>query len=35
MSAETKENMDTFREVLGRMIKEQYVVRYPHQAQQW
>lgn len=35
MSAETKENMDAFREVLGRMIKEQYVVRYPHQAQQW
>ncbi len=35
MSAETKENIEELRERLGRMIKEQYVVRYPHQTQQW
>ena len=35
MSAETKENMDILRGKLERMIKEQYVIRYPHQAKQW
>ena len=30
MSAETKENIEELRERLGRLIKEQYVVRYPH-----
>ncbi len=35
ISASSKENMDELRERLGRIIKEQYVVRYPHQAQQW
>ena len=35
MSAETKENIEELRERLGRLIKEQYVVRYPHQTQQW
>ncbi len=35
MSATSKENIEELRERLGRMIKEQYVVRYPHQAQQW
>ncbi len=35
MSAESKENIEELRERLGRMIKEQYVVRYPHQTQQW
>ena len=35
MSATSKENIEELRERLGRLIKEQYVVRYPHQAQQW
>ena len=35
MSASTKENIEELRERLGRIIKEQYVVRYPHQTQQW
>ena len=35
MSASTKENIETLREHLGRIIKEQYVIRYPHQTQQW
>ena len=35
ISAFSKENLDELRERLGRIIKEQYVVRYPHQAQQW
>jgi GTPase len=35
ISAGTKENMDELRERLKRMVKEQYVVRYPHQTQQW
>jgi GTPase len=35
MSANTKENIDALREQLGRIIKEQYVIRYPHQSQQW
>ncbi len=35
MSATSKENIEELRERLGRIIKEQYVVRYPHQAQQW
>ena len=30
-----KENIEELRERLGRMIKEQYVIRYPHQTQQW
>jgi GTPase len=35
MSASTKENIEELRERLGRIIKEQYVIRYPHQSQQW
>ena len=35
VSAADKENIDELREVLGRVIKEQYVIRYPHQAKQW
>jgi GTP-binding protein HflX len=35
ISAAQKENIEELREVLTRMIKEQYVVRYPHQVQQW
>jgi GTP-binding protein HflX len=35
ISAKTKENLETLRQVLTTMIKEQYVVRYPHQAKQW
>ncbi len=35
MSARTKENIEELKERLGRIIKEQYVIRYPHQTQQW
>jgi GTPase len=35
VSAVDKENVETLKEVLGRVIKEQYVIRYPHQARQW
>jgi GTPase len=35
MSAADKENVEGLREILTQMIKEQYVVRYPHQVQQW
>jgi GTPase len=35
MSAANKENVEELREILTQMIKEQYVVRYPHQVQQW
>jgi GTPase len=35
ISAGTKENLEELKERLKRMIKEQYVVRYPHQTQQW
>jgi GTP-binding protein HflX len=35
VSAITKENVEELRAKLLRMIKEQYVVRYPHQARQW
>jgi GTPase len=32
VSAHTKEGIDEFKETLKRMVKEGYVVRYPHQA---
>jgi GTP-binding protein HflX len=35
ISAHTKEGMDEFRERLTRLIKESYVVRYPHQVKGW
>ena len=35
ISAGTKENLEELKERLKRLIKEQYVVRYPHQTQQW
>lgn len=35
VSAVDKENVDALKEILGRNIKEQYVIRYPHQAKQW
>lgn len=35
ISAQTKEGMDDFRERLTRLIKESYVVRYPHQVKGW
>ena len=35
ISGGTKENLDELKERLKRMVKEQYVVRYPHQTQQW
>ncbi len=35
ISAQTKEGMEDFRERLTRLIKETYVVRYPHQVKAW
>lgn len=35
LSAHTKEGMDEFRDRLSRLIKECYVVRYPHQVKHW
>jgi GTPase len=35
VSAQDKENIDELKDILGRLIKEQYVIRYPHQARQW
>ncbi|MBC7777385.1 MAG: GTPase HflX, partial [Phycisphaerae bacterium] len=35
ISARTKEGMEDFRERLTRLIKETYVVRYPHQVKSW
>jgi GTPase len=35
ISAGTKENLDELKARLKRLVKEQYVVRYPHQTQQW
>jgi GTPase len=35
VSAVDKENIEELKEILGRNIKEQYVIRYPHQAKQW
>jgi len=35
ISAHTKEGIEDFRERLTRLIKETYVVRYPHQVKSW
>jgi GTP-binding protein HflX len=35
ISAHTKENIDDLRERMTRMVKESYVVRYPHQVKGW
>jgi len=35
ISAYTKEGIEDFRERLTRLIKETYVVRYPHQVKSW
>jgi GTP-binding protein HflX len=35
ISAADKENIDGLREKMIQMIKEQYVIRYPHQSQFW
>lgn len=35
VSAATKENIDGLRERMTRLIKEVYVVRYPHQVKSW
>jgi GTP-binding protein HflX len=35
VSAHSKEGLDDFRERLTRLIKETYVVRYPHQVKRW
>lgn len=35
ISAHSKEGMEDFKERLTRLIKETYVVRYPHQVKRW
>jgi GTPase len=35
ISAKSKEGIEELRERMTRLIKESYVVRYPHQAKQW
>ncbi len=35
ISAHSKENIEVLRERMNRLIKEAYVIRYPHQAQSW
>jgi GTP-binding protein HflX len=35
ISASTKEGIDQLRERMTRLIKETYVVRYPHQVKSW
>jgi GTPase len=35
VSAVDKENVENLKDILNRLIKEQYVIRYPHQAKQW
>ncbi len=35
ISAFDKENVENLREKLKRIIKEQYVIRYPHQVREW
>jgi GTPase len=35
LSAVTKEGMDEFRKKLTRLVREQYVIRYPYRAAQW
>jgi GTPase len=35
ISATEKDNIEGLRDVMMNMIKEQYVIRYPHQAKQW
>ena len=35
ISAHTKEGIEELRERMSRLIKEAYVIRYPHQAKAW
>lgn len=35
ISAHSKEGIDTLKDRLGQLIKESYVVRYPHQVRSW
>lgn len=35
VSAKTKENIDTLRDVIQQMVRKQYMIRYPYQAKQW
>ncbi len=35
ISAKTKENIDDFRDLLEKKVKEFYAVRYPHQVKHW
>jgi GTP-binding protein HflX len=35
ISAQTKENIDVFRDMLEIKVKEFYAVRYPHQVKHW
>ncbi|MCL4155608.1 UNVERIFIED_CONTAM: hypothetical protein GTU68_035346 [Idotea baltica] len=35
ISAQEKENMSTFRDILGDMVRKQYEIRYPYQTKTW
>ncbi len=35
VSAKSRENIDQLRSVIERMVRKQYMIRYPYQAQQW
>jgi len=35
ISAQEKENMSTFRDILGDMVRQQYEIRYPYQTKTW
>jgi hypothetical protein len=35
ISARSRENIEGLRARLSQMVKEQYVIRYPHQVKQW
>jgi len=35
VSAATKENIDELRDMISKMVREQYLIRYPYQAEQW
>ncbi|MDZ4679654.1 MAG: GTPase HflX [Saprospiraceae bacterium] len=35
VSAYTKENIDGLRDVIERMVRKQYIIRYPYQSKQW
>ena len=35
ISAKSRENLEELREILLKMVREQYLIRYPHEVKQW